>query len=92
MASYFARMTKQDTVGKNKCITLTVPQKLQQLGGLKLMKAKVWLCLHTALDHQLSVIQGTGGLIMDICGIKWKCAGSFQVTGNTTATIGQGAV
>jgi hypothetical protein len=41
MASDVAIMTKQGIAGKNKCITLTVPQKLKQLGGLKVMKAKV---------------------------------------------------
>jgi len=41
MASDVAKMTKEGTAGKNKRITLTVPQKFQQLGDLKVMKAKV---------------------------------------------------
>lgn len=41
MGSDVARLSKQGTAGKNKCMTLTVPQKLKQLGGLKVMKAKV---------------------------------------------------
>jgi len=41
MASDVARTTKEGTAGKNKCITLMVPQKFQQLRDLKVMKAKV---------------------------------------------------
>jgi hypothetical protein len=41
MASDVAKMTKQGTAGKIKCITLTVPQKIKQLGGLKVMEAIV---------------------------------------------------
>jgi hypothetical protein len=41
MASDDAKISKQGTAGKNKCITLTVPQKLKQLGVLKMITAKV---------------------------------------------------
>jgi len=30
---------------------------LKELGGLKVAKARVWLWLHTPLDHQLSMTQ-----------------------------------
>ena len=60
-------MSKQGTAGKRKHVTLTVPQKLIILRGLKVAQAEVWLWLHTMLGSQLCYKE-TEGLIMIIYG------------------------
>jgi hypothetical protein len=56
MASKDPKVSKQGTAGKRKHVNLMIPQNLKIITVLKLVKAAVWLWLHTALDHQLSVI------------------------------------
>jgi len=41
MTSTDLKLIKQDAAGKRKCITLTIPQKLEMIGGLKIVKAAV---------------------------------------------------
>jgi hypothetical protein len=47
------KMSKQGTAGKRKNVTLTVPQKLTIVRGLKVAQAEVWLWLRTMLGSQL---------------------------------------
>jgi len=53
MAAKDPRMNKQGTAGKRKHATLTVPEKLIIVRGLKVAQAEVWLWLHTMLGSQL---------------------------------------
>jgi hypothetical protein len=53
MAAKYPRMNKEGTAGKRKHATVTVPQKLVIVRGLKVAQAEVWLWLHTMLDSQL---------------------------------------
>jgi len=53
MAAKDPRMNKEGTAGKRKHATVTVPQKLVIVRGLKVTQAEVWLWLRTMLDSQL---------------------------------------
>ena len=55
MASEESKMCEQGAAGKRKHATVTVPQKLVIVRGLKVTQAEVWLWLHKTLDHQLSI-------------------------------------
>jgi len=53
MVSKDPKMSKQGTARKRKRATLTVPQKLIIVRGLKVAQAEVWLWLHTMLGSHL---------------------------------------
>jgi len=44
------QMSKCATAGKRKHLVLTLLSNLEHLEGLKMVKADVWLWLHTTLD------------------------------------------
>lgn len=59
LSSYYngfkrSEMSEQGTVGNRTHINSRFLRKLKYVGGVKLVKAEVWLQLHITLDHQQS--------------------------------------